>query len=96
MSHTRDHVGNQKYVHVVTGNGLGKNSHFREGPPKPEDVFKPLPVCLPENAWRNPHYDGCEIEPDTDPVVSQVPESEITVAFLAFVLFTVAWVRKFN
>jgi hypothetical protein len=49
--------------------------------------------------WKQEPHDwpvcGVVIE-EPDPVVSQVPESEITVAFLALVLFTVAWARKFN
>jgi hypothetical protein len=77
-SNKPDHGDQGYFDHTPSQTGLGKTSSQRLGPgngkgqDKAPNPFKPLPVQLPCEAWRNPHLP--ELPDDCDGVI-EVPDN---------------------
>lgn len=90
MSRYRHDQGENYFTQHTDTPGLGHTSHFRTGPVKPEDVFKPLPVCLPEQAHQNSRYEEiCGIDPIEPTASHHVPDAGGTGALLGLTLLLV-------
>lgn len=89
----RETQGKKFDIQHVSTSWADGTPHHRKGPPGSE-VFKPLPVTLPETAWRNPHVPTCGVIEVDDTPVSAVPDTGSTFAFLGLALFAVAVIKR--